>query len=100
MRVLFTFIGGLGHFHPLVPVARAVAAAGHEVAVAGSGRLTSAVEQAGFRAFATSAPRPPNEPPATRDLTPLQLTDARAAELEFAENFATKGAGRHARELP
>ena len=57
MRILFTFIGGLGHFHPLAPVARAAAAAGHEVAVAGSGGWSPQVEAAGFRAFATSAPR-------------------------------------------
>jgi UDP:flavonoid glycosyltransferase YjiC (YdhE family) len=34
MRVLFTTSPGVGHFHPLVPLARALAAAGHEVAVA------------------------------------------------------------------
>ena len=28
MRILFTFIGGSGHFYPLVPVAEAAAAAG------------------------------------------------------------------------
>ncbi len=98
MRILFTYIGGLGHFHPLVPVARAAAAAGHEVAVAGSGGLTAQVEAAGFRAFATSPPRPsgPSPRPRPRDLAPLAPVDARAAEVEFAENFADKGARRHA----
>ncbi len=96
MRILFTFIGGLGHFHPLVPVARAAAAAGHEVAVACSGGLVPQVEAAGFRALATSPPRQvPREPP-PRERTPLAPTDARAAEVEFAENFADKGARRHA----
>ncbi len=99
MRILFTFIGGVGHFQPLVPVARAAVAAGHEVAVAGSGKLTEVVEAAGFRAFATSEPRTADERPPTRDLTPLLPTDALAAELEFAENFATKGARRHATAL-
>ena len=28
VRILFTFIGGSGHFYPLVPVAEAAAAAG------------------------------------------------------------------------
>ena len=96
MRILFTFIGGLGHFHPLVPVARAAVAAGHEVAVAGSGGLTSQVEAAGFLAFATSQPRPAGATPPPRDPAPLAPTDARAAEVEFAENFADKGARRHA----
>lgn len=96
MRILFTFIGGLGHFYPLVPVARAAAAAGHEVGVAGSGRLTAQVEAAGFRAFATSPGRSGTAASSPRDLAPLCPVDARAAELEFAENFADKGARRHA----
>src|SRR5690242_11671371 len=97
MRILFTFIGGLGHFHPLEPVAAAAAAAGHEVAVAGAGGLVPQVEAAGFRALATS---PAPEAGATvRDLTPLDAADARAAEVEFAENFAEKGARRHARAV-
>jgi len=32
MRVLFTFVGGHGHFEPLVRIARAAEAAGHTVA--------------------------------------------------------------------
>jgi UDP:flavonoid glycosyltransferase YjiC (YdhE family) len=41
MRILFTFIGGAGHFEPRIPIARAAEAAGHTVAVAGSGNLSS-----------------------------------------------------------
>ena len=94
MRILFTFIGGLGHFLPVEPVARASVAAGHEVAVACSGGLTARVEALGFRSLATSAPRP-TRPPA-RDQTPIPPVDTLAAEIEFAENFADKGARRHA----
>ena len=96
MRILFTFIGGLGHFHPLVPVARAAADAGHEVAVACSGGLVGRVEAVGFQGLPTSAPRIPTADQHVRDLTPLATVDLRAAEAEFAENFATKGARRHA----
>jgi UDP:flavonoid glycosyltransferase YjiC (YdhE family) len=96
MRILFTFIGGLGHFDPLVPVARAAEAAGHEVAVAGSGGLTARIEAAGFRALATSPPRPARAAPPPREPTTLEPADAYAAEVEFAENFADKGARRHA----
>ncbi|HET6653287.1 MAG TPA: glycosyltransferase [Nocardioides sp.] len=99
MRVLFSYIGGLGHFYPLVPIARAVVRAGHEVAVAGSGRLTTQVEALGFQALATSPPRPADEPPPMRDVAPLPPADARAAELEFAQNFADKGARRHATRI-
>lgn len=52
MRVLFTTHPAYGHFHPLVPVARALRDSGHEVAVATSDRFTAVVERAGFRAIA------------------------------------------------
>lgn len=51
MRVLFTTNAMAGHFHPLVPLARAAAAAGHDVAVACSGSFCPTVEASGFRAF-------------------------------------------------
>ncbi|HEY9344618.1 MAG TPA: hypothetical protein VIQ53_04850, partial [Inquilinus sp.] len=53
MRVLFSFAGGSGHFLPLVPLARAVRAAGHDIAFAGQPAMVAAVETAGFAAFAT-----------------------------------------------
>lgn len=52
MRVLFTTHPAYGHFHPLLPLARALRRAGHDVAVATSDRFTSVVERAGFRAIA------------------------------------------------
>ena len=91
MRILFTFIGGLGHFDPLEPVARACVAAGHDVAVSCSGGLTARVGERGFLGLATSAPRPPGQP--VRDLAPIPAVDAHAAEVEFAENFAEAYAG-------
>ena len=51
MRVLFTTMAQLGHFHPLVPIARAVAEAGHEVAFACAPAFQPTVEAAGFRAL-------------------------------------------------
>lgn len=47
MRVLFTVVGMLG----LVPIARAVQAAGHEVACAVPAPVLPTVERAGFRCF-------------------------------------------------
>ncbi len=93
MRALFTFVGGSGHLDPLLPVARAVAAAGHTVAIAGSGNQMPRVEAAGFTALPTSPQRPPTAP--GRDLTPLPCVDPHDSEVEFAENFAGKGARRH-----
>ncbi|WP_432942896.1 glycosyltransferase [Kribbella sp. CA-253562] len=97
MRILCTFIGGSGHFRPLVPVARALEAAGHEVRVAGSGKVTAVVEAAGFRAFATSGPRDAGAPaPVPEALEPV---DAAAEERHFAEAFGGRGARRHASAL-
>ncbi len=51
MRVLFTTLAASGHFHPLVPIARAVEAAGHTVAFACAASFIPTVAQAGFDAF-------------------------------------------------
>jgi len=56
MRVLFTTQPGAGHFHPQVPLARAVAAAGHAVAFACSPAFQPTVEAAGFRCFPAGLP--------------------------------------------
>ena len=51
MRILFTTVQFSGHFHPLVPIARAAVAAGHEVAFACAASFVPTVERAGFGAF-------------------------------------------------
>ena len=51
MRVLFTTLPGAGPFHPLVPLARALGEAGHEVAFATSRSYCPTVEGAGLRCF-------------------------------------------------
>jgi UDP:flavonoid glycosyltransferase YjiC (YdhE family) len=51
MRVLFTCMALSGHFHPLVPFARALADAGHEVAFAAPASFAPTVAHAGFRHF-------------------------------------------------
>ncbi|MGY0234433.1 glycosyltransferase [Longispora urticae] len=96
MRILFTFIGGSGHFHPLVPIARAAEAAGHTVAVAGSGVMFATIEAAGFTAFATSPVRPRSTP----DHGPLEPSDPAEEERNLREGFAGTGARRHAAVLP
>jgi UDP:flavonoid glycosyltransferase YjiC (YdhE family) len=89
--MLFTFIGGIGHFLPLVPVARAAEQAGHTVAVAGSGNLQAAIRAAGFAAFPTSQPRARTPEPAT-----LVKVDPAKEDRDLRENFAREGARRHA----
>jgi UDP:flavonoid glycosyltransferase YjiC (YdhE family) len=51
MRVLMTTHPGLGHLHPMVPIARALISAGHEVAFACAQRFCAKIESLGFRAF-------------------------------------------------
>ena len=51
MRVLFTTNAMAGHFHPLVPLARAAQAAGHAVAVACPGSFCGTVKASGFQAL-------------------------------------------------
>src|SRR5688500_16252309 len=48
MRVLFTTQPGSGMFNPLVPFARALRQAGHDVAVACAASFRPVVEAAGF----------------------------------------------------
>src|SRR5262245_29817621 len=49
MRVVLTCVSVVSHLYPLVPVARALVEAGHDVTVATDHSLAAAVEQAGFR---------------------------------------------------
>lgn len=51
MRALITCQPGSGHWHPLVPFAQALEAAGHEVAFASTPDTCSAVMALGFQAF-------------------------------------------------
>ncbi|MEO7069323.1 MAG: glycosyltransferase [Nostocoides sp.] len=48
MRVLFSTTAGLGHFLPMVPIAQAALAAGHQVVVAAPESFRSAVVDAGL----------------------------------------------------
>jgi UDP:flavonoid glycosyltransferase YjiC (YdhE family) len=55
VRLLFGFAGGSGHLDPLVPLARAAQAAGHEIAFAGRPWMVPKVEALGFRGFAAGS---------------------------------------------
>lgn len=87
MRILFTFVGGSGHFDPLLPVAQAARAAGHTVAFACGPSMVSAVESSAFTVFAlgTSSGKPPERLP----LLPLSME---REERDLRERFAREGA--------
>lgn len=52
MKVACSCLPAYGHFHAMVPLARALAASGHEVAFVTAADFCPAVEAAGFAAFA------------------------------------------------
>jgi UDP:flavonoid glycosyltransferase YjiC (YdhE family) len=87
MRILFTFVGGRGHFEPLVPIARAAAAAGHEVAFGCGPSRIAMVGVANFVAYAMGEDS--GSPPARR---PLRAVDGEREVREFRDRFARRAA--------
>jgi UDP:flavonoid glycosyltransferase YjiC (YdhE family) len=51
MKALFTVQPAIGHLHPLIPVARAVEEAGHEVAFCSSASFRGEIAKFGFNCF-------------------------------------------------
>ena len=58
MKVLFTCVVGHGHFNPMVPLARALEAAGHRVAFATDPGFCGHVREVGFEAFPAGLDQP------------------------------------------
>jgi len=58
LRILNTCLPGYGHFNPMVPLARALVEAGHEVAFSSAEQFCSRIEKAGFRAFPSGMSMP------------------------------------------
>ena len=90
MRVLFSCVATYGHFRPLLPLARAFAEAGHEVAFATSGSFAPRVEAAGFRLL----PAGMDEQEVTAQLTPFHaylasVPPGERRPLLFTRRFAT-----------
>ena len=94
MRILFAFAGGQGHLDPLVPLARAAQAAGHEVAVSGRAELLDAIGERGFEALESPGDQPD---PAAR--LPLKAYDPADEERALREWYAGTLARRRAEAL-
>jgi UDP:flavonoid glycosyltransferase YjiC (YdhE family) len=94
VRILFTFAGGRGHLDPLLPIARAAAAAGHVVAFAGRPWMLPQVEAEGFPAFPTGSDR--GLMPKRLPLLPL---DAEREERDFRDGFARRIARERATDI-
>src|SRR5438132_1117196 len=58
MRVLVSVVPGYGRLQPLLPLATALADAGHDVAVATGRELCPRAEEAGFMAFSAGLSLP------------------------------------------
>lgn len=85
MRILFTFVGGRGHFEPLAPIARAARRAGHEVAFGCAPSAQALVAPAGLAAIPLGAVAGPVAPPRRSALQPL---DAEREDRDLRERFA------------
>lgn len=70
------------------------------MAIAGSGGLIGRIEELGLTAFATSARPHHQQDPAPQVRESLEVMDAAAAEIEFAQNFADRAARRMAAAMP
>lgn len=95
MRFLFTFAGGAGHFLPLAPLARALAAEGHAVAFGCQGTMLRAVAQAGFEVFDTGGRTTRDE--ALRG--PLLAPDIAREERTVRDGYAGRIARQRAAAL-
>ncbi|KAE8762613.1 glycosyltransferase, partial [Georgenia thermotolerans] len=88
MRVLVAFAGGLGHYGPLAPVARALVASGHEVRVACQASAAPAVAADGLDVVVTSA----------ETAGPVRLSALLPLDLDREDRALREGyAGRTAR---
>jgi UDP:flavonoid glycosyltransferase YjiC (YdhE family) len=85
-------VAATGHFHPLVPFARALVEAGHQVAFANHAAIAPLVERAGFPHFPTGlAPASPELAPLLAAMSTLPPAEQKvfAARRLFADVLAT-----------
>lgn len=95
MRILFTFAGGSGHLDPLLPIARAAAAAGHTVAVAGQPIMVPVIAAAGLTAFATGGATLSGSP----ERLPLLALDLDREDQDLRDGFVRRLARGRAEAL-
>jgi UDP-N-acetylglucosamine:LPS N-acetylglucosamine transferase len=93
-RVLFTFAGGQGHLDPMMPLARAMRAAGHEVGVAGNASVVTRADVFEVR-FPYEPPAPATAPSTTGTLVAPDLDHELAVIGEyFVDKLGRKNAQR------
>lgn len=95
MRVLFTFAGGNGHFRPLLPLAHALAGAGHTIAFTGEPLMVPVVEATEFTAF----PSGPNLGSDGGGLRPLLPVDRDREDSDLRDGFVRRTAPQRAKDV-
>ena len=91
MRVLFSTLPASGHWHPLVPFAAALRAAGHEVAFATASERCAAIAALGFRCFPAGTEETAEEAQERRDR--LAVLGTESAAWVWPNLFAGRWAG-------
>jgi UDP:flavonoid glycosyltransferase YjiC (YdhE family) len=87
MRVLFTALPASGHWHPLVPFAEALRAAGHEVAFATAPAGCAAISRLGFSCFHAATNDAAEEWEAMRERIEALGTGSAAGTARVMQNF-------------
>lgn len=89
MRLLCAFAGGLGHWHPIVPIAGAAQAVGHTVAVASDPLRAGAIAGDGFEIVPLASARGERgDSTTTAAIAPLLVPDLAREEEQFRDRFA------------
>ncbi len=94
MRILFTFVGGVGHYEPLVPIARAAVAGGHTVTFACRPSMVGVVLGDGFAACGTGP-----DVEVRTSVTPLVPVDLGREEQVLRDGFARRTATLRAKSI-
>ncbi|HSP79842.1 MAG TPA: glycosyltransferase [Myxococcaceae bacterium] len=89
MKILMTTQPAIGHLHPMLPVAEALKALGHEVAFASSRSFRKTIEAEGFHCFEVGLDWLESEAPATFPEL-LQMPPERATYWYLQELFAKR----------
>jgi UDP:flavonoid glycosyltransferase YjiC (YdhE family) len=100
LRILFAFVGGRGHLEPLLPIAHAARAAGHEVAMAADAWMVDAVRAAGLPTLPVPPPTASgddDDPPSTP--TTLLAVDRAREEADLREKFVRDAGPRRAARM-
>jgi UDP:flavonoid glycosyltransferase YjiC (YdhE family) len=86
VRVLLSFAGGTGHAQPMVPIARALQAAGHDVAFCGDARYLPRLETQGFAVVGVQD----GKPIGSTGRGPLVAPDLEHEDRVVREHFVTE----------